>query len=241
MGCSSPMESLRCIVAVSPALEVTVTRADTKELLGPPRTLQRVEHERYGAFPLPPASEPAPALATAETIGEAYRAIIDRRGDQVEVFGEYLFQTLLGPAIWAKIEQIGAPVVELALQWRGDQLELHRLHWEMMRGPDGFLAAGARFPTAITRVVAGTGELRPRTLRAPPRVLFVVGAAVNDPAIRPGAELMGVLRRVRASGRSIHSYVLERASPDRVRTAVRNFEPDVVHFIAHGGIDAQGR
>lgn len=245
--------ALRILVTVGGDRVVTATRADTGAEIAPRRTLRRVVDPAHGGFPLPPADEAPGARDLARdgdpaAIAAVYSSIVARNGEAVERFGDYLFDTLLGTASWSAIERAAedaaAESLELALSWADDASELYRLNWEMMRSPAGFLAAGGAgggLPVAITRIVAVEATRTPGPVVAPPRVLFVVGAAMSDPAMRPGAELMGLLRRLKRSGRSIHSRVLERASPDSIRAAMEKFRPDVVHFICHGGVDRDGR
>jgi hypothetical protein len=245
---------LRFLVEVTPEWHVRIRRADTGVPVGGERALRRLPNADGGVFPLPPTGEleadPAAAcvlLATGETaaIAAAYRQVVGREGRRVQDFGRYLFDTLLGAANWAEIDaaakQSGARHIELALCWADGERDLHRLNWEMMSTPDRFLAAGSdSFGVAITRVVAGTRDTAPRALGVPPRVLFVVGTSLTDPEIRPAAELIGLMRRLRRRRRRIHSRLLEHASPDRLREAMDRFHPDVVHFICHGGFDVGG-
>ena len=165
--------------------------------------------------------------------------ILQRRpeAEDVEIFGRYLFATLLGDALWAEIrEAAGKGQVDLALDIPIGAPDLHRLNWEMMCGPHGFLARGAPLAVSVTRVVPGA-EAEARGLQSPPRLLFVVGSSLNDPRIRPGAEYMGLLRRIDDDDRVLRSRVVEAATPDRVRRAVDRHRPDVVFVVCHGGED----
>jgi hypothetical protein len=195
-------------------------------------------------FPLPPAGEvldEAVALLCQEgeaALGPCRDRILARRPDEgdVEAFGRYLFQTLVGDATWAEIRADAAGSVDLAVTVPSAAPALHRLNWEMMRGPDGFLARGAPIATSITRVVGGAGAPA-RVVGSPPRLLFVVGSSLSDPRIRPGAEYMGLLRRVDEDGRVLSARILESATPERVRRAVERHRPEVVYFVCHGGED----
>src|SRR3954469_3694216 len=109
-----------------------------------------------------------------------------------------------------------------------------------MHGPTAFLVASRVPRIAITRVVAGTTTV-PIQLDLPPRALFVIGTAETDPEIRPGAELLGLLRQLKDKSRAIVPRVLERASPKRLRAVMESFKPQIVHFICHGELDSQGR
>jgi hypothetical protein len=218
--------------------------------------MRRCGDEPRFAFPLPPQDEVAAMTPTAphyalchdDTAGEirnVYGRIRARDPDparqDVEVFGRYLFATLLGDAAWQVLcDQAGAEPIELALIWDEAEWELNRLPWEMMHGPNTFLVAEPGRPVAITRLVAGAnsnGEMDAIQVR--PRVLFVVGADLSDPAIQPGAEYLGLLRRLKAAGVGLNSCVLLEATSQKLKDAMDSFRPSVVHFISHGGVDSR--
>ncbi|HKG22041.1 MAG TPA: CHAT domain-containing protein, partial [Blastocatellia bacterium] len=172
----------------------------------------------------------------------------DPQGDDTQRFGSYLFDTLVGRAAWEVMVnaagEAGEKMMELALSWPKNENDLHRLNWEMMYHPTQgrFFAAGLLDPPldlAITRVVTGTGGVlwKARQAGSPPRVLFVIGTAETEASIRPGAEYVGLLRQLNYDGRSIHSRVLQQASPALIEHEIKRFHPDVVHFICHGDIN----
>jgi hypothetical protein len=240
---------LRFRVEVDRTWDVRVLRGDGV-LASDARTLRRLSTDGEPAFPLPPAGEAltSPLLRDddPQAIVSAYNDILARRGTRVEEFGRYLFDTLIGEAAWRAIREDaaeqGARNVELALCWDRSDLELHRLNWEMMHTGDAFLAAGTPgFAVAITRVVTGTGHVVQRSLVPPARLLFVVGTSLTDPEIRPAAELVGLIRRLRRNSRRLHTRMLEHASPNRIREAIASFKPDIIHFVGHGSRDAEGR
>lgn len=166
----------------------------------------------------------------------------------VVVLGRHFFTTLLAPE-WPNVltATSDAPLVELALEWSKDERDLHRLNWELLHGPDGFLAAGftdsqgrlRRF--TVSRVVT-EASLPPRPLSPQPRILFVVGCSLNDPRIRAGAEFFGLLRQIRAKERGgtivtqryLPIRLLQEASPARLRREIGEFQPEIVHLISHG-------
>lgn len=154
-----------------------------------------------------------------------------------ESVGIHLFSMLLGKAAWEAINAAaeGEGVIELALSWPVDESDLHRLPWEMLHDGDQFLSTTRRPLVAITRLVPVETEL-PQQLDILPKLLFAIGSSLNDPVIRPGAEVMGILRSKR-EGKEFISFILESASPQRIQNEVRNRNPDVVHFICHGGPD----
>lgn len=191
------------------------------------------EHEELAA-----SNDPAPVMT-------AYDVIRGRRAsaDELARFGHYLFDVLLGPDRWGEIVQLteaeGHRALELALALPAKDQNLARLNWELMRSPDGFLAAGTRaVRVAITRLVATPGAPPPAPLGVPPKALFVVGTALLDHEIRSAAELSALIRLSR-DGRGLRYRILERAKPSEIRDVMREFEPEIVHYIAHGGVDLQ--
>lgn len=210
---------------------------------------------RYGRLPAPAdgACDPedpahADCLRGAEAVREAYEEVAIRREPSdprlVARLGRYLFDALLGQETWKAIvaaaSGAGATVIELALAWDVRDNELHRMNWELLHDGSRYLAEGqGRADVTITRVV--NADAVARELDGPPRLLFAVGAALNDPTIRPGAEAIGLLRNIQQGGRSINARVLENASPERLKRAVAEFRPHAVHFISHGEVrDGQG-
>ena len=99
------------------------------------------------------------------TLVSVDRRITERRPDaQIEVFGAYLFDALIGSSAWAAIREAAArasaATIELAMACDPDDKDFHRLNWEMMHDGLRFIAAGAEvagrtIPVAITRVMAG--------------------------------------------------------------------------------------
>ena len=244
---------MRFTVSVDHKWRVTITPSAT--IAGwavPARDLEVAGTRGRGAFPLlpvadrPPATEPHAALCNGDlaALQSAQTDIVSRRAATSEVYGRYLFETLIGTAAWNAIVSAaaasGARVAELALEWPATDSDLHRLPWEMMRAPSAFLVASRVPRIAITRVVAGTAAVASQ-LDLPPRALFVIGTAETDPDIRPGAELLGLLRQLKNQSRAVAPRVLERASPKRLRAVMESFKPQIVHFICHGDLDPKGR
>jgi len=207
---------------------------------------------------------PYPSKATLDPLEEApgglcekppadvlkvYQMIVARRADGIADYGRYLFDNLLGKVIWADIvEQAklgNEQIIELALSWTPNDGNLSRLHWEMMFDGANFLAAGHLsdgnkiIDVAVTRVVPNTTAV-PAPGKGVPRVLFVIGTSLSDPSIRPGAEIMGLLRDPQADCR-IYPWVIENASPKVIQAKVAEFNPEVVHFICHGDIDVKSK
>lgn len=196
------------------------------------------------AFPLPPAGPNdahADLLADPTPLSQAYYNLIGRTPTpgQIEEFGRYLFDTLIGAAAWEAITSRAAnDLLELALRLPVDDPVLNRLPWEMMHGPDDFLAALPGL--AITRRVPDTADVSLEHLDSPPRVLFVIGVGLGKDDIRPGAEYLGLLRGLRYQSLTLNHQLLLEASTERLEVAVRLFRPDVVHIVCHGVFDQHG-
>ncbi len=257
------MKVLRFLFEIDASWQAVVTCPAAGVAWRVPRALRRLVHSDGRGFPFPPADEmPAAGDPEAEICNDqnltqldaTYWRIVNRKPlavpvSDIEIFGRYLFRTLVGKDAWQAILQVAdheqAEYIELALSWAANDHDLHRLNWEMMHGPTAFLAAGRReagkvVPVNIVRVVSGSSE-SPRLLSLPPRVLFVVSSDIADEKIRPAAEIMGLIERLERDGRGFHREVLRNANANLVSSRVKAFRPDVVHFISHGDVDAAGR
>jgi hypothetical protein len=218
------------------------------------RTLALVPDGKGSVMPLPPVAPPADAPHAPLCAGDAavfqqelarFRA---RRADAAAAFGRYLFEVLLGDALWKAIVNLVPHdgLVELAIRCRvgPSYRPFERLPWELMQAGERPLIATRTPRVAITRVVArepGSAPRRPpAVLDVPVRILFVLGAAASDPRIRAATEILGVLRSVEESDR-LQARVIERATPRAVAAAVLEFRPHVVHFMCHGDLrDGRG-
>ena len=212
------------------------------------RRLRRTDRHR---FPLPPLEEVGavdPAEAHAALCADADGALVQRayqdivagqvRDGAVATFGRYLFATALGEALWQDIlTRAGAQPLELRCFWDDDDAAINRLPWEMLCSARGFLAAEPQ--VAITRGVAETAAVTAGTIASPPKVLFAIGARQLDPAIRPGAEYLGLLRHLREAelALGLKTHLLLEATTGTLAAAVEWFRPSVVHLICHGGFD----
>jgi hypothetical protein len=214
--------------------------------------LRKLACER-GCFPGLALPLHDPGVAHGSLAGEADPAAIvalydaalqrDAASDNVARYGHYLFDALLGQDNWAdmqmRAEERNASFLELALRLPADDDDLQRLNWELLRSDTRFLVAqGPKLDVTITRIIGHDGPV-PAALEVPPRVLFVVGTALTEEKIRPAAELYSLLRQAR-QGYAMRYRLLERASPQRLRATIREFHPQIVHFICHGGVDPQG-
>lgn len=193
----------------------------------------------------PPGDDPYPIRNVYEqvVVGEARKA-------EIEQFGRYLSSVLLGDN-WPLIEAAaGKESIELELHFSCADVEMNRLPWEMLYGVDVPLAAYRGRDVAVTRVVdfkQPAAAVAPQELSLPLRVLFVIGGQLDD-KLRPGAEYIGLLRRMEiplagaAGKRSVEldtRPLLEATRLDLSR-AVADFRPHVVHFICHGVADDKG-
>jgi hypothetical protein len=236
-------------IGAPPAWSVTITRPGSTFRCE--RALQAAEVAGEGFFPQPPASElpsnaePHHALCVDVQHAHAVCARIAARlpdPHDITSFGRYLFETLLGAKPWSAIQvEAGAvPMIELALCWSKAERPLHRLNWELLHDGNGFLAKGYRSAgnlvrVALTRVVADTLDTG-RPLSLPTRLLCVVGCSLDDERIRPGAELLGLLRQLDKDSRkhSLHTKVVLDASLGDLKQRLEEFRPDIVHLISHG-------
>src|SRR6266702_146466 len=117
--------------------------------------------------------------------------------EHVQVFGRYLTQAILG-GNWTALQAVaGAEPIELELAFVGDDCGLAALPWEIMHDVAGEpLGAQRGRKVAIARIVDPGNAAEPMpSIKLPLRVLFIVGRQVDD-QLRPGAELIGLLRRI---------------------------------------------
>jgi hypothetical protein len=245
------------------AATVTLTCAEAPQWPGPlVRRIPLRDDSRKRLMPVPPDADlPLPgevhaALAGGDTkqFHASLASFRARRIDAAKPFGRYLFAVLIGEEWWQRITgtiaATGDDLIELAIRCPAeeDYFALQRLPWEAMYRGDLPLVASHKPRVAVTRVVATAGKTgqpdetarpaSPHPLDLPPRVLFVIGAALTDPKVRSAAEILGVFRSLEAPRRAIYPWVLENATPKRIRAAVQWFRPHVVHFICHGDITA---
>jgi hypothetical protein len=185
-------------------------------------------------------------LATADSATVIDEVLVNIASGQPEDgdiarFGAYLHAVLFG-AYWKTLQgEAGGQPIELALRWPVSEWELTRLPWEMMHAPDpdGDKYVPIAWNVPITRVVP-SGHLPPgRRLHISPKVLFVVGADLNDVSIRPGAEFFTVWERLQQEGILFDFRILQRASSQQIEDEIESYQPSIVHFICHG--DEDGR
>lgn len=190
---------------------------------------------RLGDSGFPATADPADDLARVEALFTGIASGRPAPG-QVTQLGKYLFDALLGKELWdAVLAQATEDLIELALDLPPDDTDLQRLPWEAMHSGATFLAATPGKLVAVTRLVNGPAPQDPGQVpKIRARVLFVVGASLKDPNLRPGAEYLGLLRRLEASRLGLSTHLVLEASAEDLGEAVKEFRPSVVHFIGHG-------
>jgi len=247
---------LRVKIEVDQDWKVTISCGDPcqppDQVLVPGRAMQKFPDGAGGFFPGPPAEElpsqnaPQSTLSSGNIaeIRKAYDSLVNRRADQAQVFGAYLFDCLIGEKVWN--EKIlptsnGADLIEIALVWDPGDKGLHRLNWELMSVGGSFLVVHPKRRVTYTRLVKNTPNLKAVPAVSPPKVLFVVGTTLTDPQIRPGTEYLGLVRRSEGKGGSLmNTRLIYEATLYDLQKSVERFQPDVVYFICHGYKDAKG-
>ena len=252
---------MRCLIkTVRAAAGWTVSYSDpvTHASLAPDRQLALCTQKQR--FPLPSnhqaeECDPATHALCADPTGQATKSLFDaiNRLDvdakDVRTFGRYLTRVLLGDN-WATLQAAAgagaagraAPAIELELAFPDDS-SLASLPWEIMHDAGGPLGAQHARVIALTRIVdpaTRIGDIPP--VKLPLRVLFIVGSQIND-QLRPGAELIGLLRRMQIpidplantfETADLNVRYLSEATWDEIETAVGQFLPTVVHIVSHG-------
>ncbi|HEX5270943.1 MAG TPA: CHAT domain-containing protein [Gemmataceae bacterium] len=228
--------------------QVRLACAGPPRLAFAPRELKRGSH----GYPLPPPEEkdgwaglPHAKLCPGpgdEPVNQLHRDVVvgEQDGAGVKTFGGYLTAVLFGPH-WARVRDAAPGPIELDLWFGAEDTDLQRLPWEMMIDGDEPLGASHGRTVAIARRVAGTPPAV-APLELPLRVLFVLGHRAET-TILSGTEYVSLLRRVSlpvsaapyvTPGPELHVRLLPDATSRRLTAALREFRPQVVHFICHG-------
>lgn len=225
-----------------------------------PRELKRLGEKKKG-FPVPvkPQGEAAswagqkharlcePDNDDPALIEQLYEDIIfkgDPGPDGVEIFGRYLSALLIGEHWQAMLTTAANNPIELDVHFEANDVEMHRLPWEMMYGTDRPLAADQTRDISIARIVTSkVSEVEP--LKLPLKLLFVIGRQLDD-ALRPGAEYLSMLRRMKVQLKThvqsvdMNVRLLTETTTDELQAAITTFQPDVVHFTCHGDVTENG-
>jgi hypothetical protein len=179
--------------------------------------------------------------ADASTVARSHEQLICTHRSDTKVFGRYLFELLIGAQNWSELHRLaGNQSIELGLSMPLDDSALQRLPWELMHNGRMFLAQEGQ--VAILRRIDGPATAVP-SMHSPPRVLFVVGTELNNEVIQSGTEYLRLLQALRVANlsASLQTRLLIAATYERTEAALRDFQPDVVHFICHGFIDQSGK
>jgi hypothetical protein len=194
----------------------------------------------------------ADPVRLADTIEPGTGPEVDALIAKQREYGSLLFEAAFGQQIWDQLlgATSGHPYLEIAVRdvATDDQAAMQALRWEALYDGDAFVAAqGARNGTvsvSIVRLVsapAGSGAVDGGGAFQPidgiPTVLFAIGSRLTDPNVRPGAEFMGIMRRLERDGGMIHPKVLVEATLESLRHELLSFHPDIVHLIGHGTRD----
>lgn len=246
------MTASRFVIGFSPRAGDGSWRCEVRDgagvvLDGSARALQSMtpdEEDARWTFPAchAPLADGAPDAAVLQALGPRqlgkwYGGLALGQPPQgtSKVLGRYLFELVLGAAVWKEITtRAGARPIELRVACPPAEWLLARLPWEMMHDGDHFLAARPGSLIVIAREITAPGNA---PVRRPfsPRVLFVVGALIDDAEVRAGAECLGLLRRLQAIDLTLDYHVLNDATAETLADEMLGFRPSVVHFICHGG------
>ncbi len=214
------------------------------------RTLGRIGEVGRG-FPLPPQAElvlwqkAGHENLQVSTLERLFENVLhtDPKANDIRAIGNYLTAVLFGH-YWSQICNLtpANESIEIQLYFSPGDAELQRLPWEMMYDNQAPFAIGTGRDVAIARVVNRGQENQEQqtiNLNMPLKVLFVIGSKLDN-ALRPGAEYLGLLRRIRIKlgqetrNRNLNIKILTETTLDELEDAVNEFEPTVVHFICHG-------
>ena len=181
--------------------------------------------------------------------------------NQLRKYGELLFQAAFGDK-WEQIVEAAvkadADYLEVAVRGADDDdhAALQALRWEALHDGTGFVAAqgttyqGRNIHVGVVRFItpsrAVPGNDVARGTGLPeithiPKVLFAVGSHLTDKNVRPGAEFMGIMRRLDRDGGSIRARLLECVTRPKLVAELAVFKPDVLHLIGHGELLADGQ
>jgi hypothetical protein len=249
--------------------DVAFTDPITGAELAPRRTISRCQrpHDR---FPLPLAHQEqdcdkAAHILCLDGTGKTMQlgldsiSRVDVPSGHVDIFGGYLFQALVGEN-WPVLEAAAGPGagIDIEILIEKQDVALRSLPWEMMFAkiqppgkPNkryGPLGAQKARKVSISRMIEPAQPMvQPAAVQLPLKVLFIVGRQLDD-ALRPGAELIGLLRRVPLPDpafrtfqtANLHVRYLPEATWDEILNTAAEFRPTVVHIVSHGEMDPAG-
>jgi hypothetical protein len=198
-----------------------------------PHTLTMIETDR-GQLPVP-AGLPSPDSDLLAAMDNFERSTASEA--EGLIIGRYLWSCLFPDTVSA--DPLG-DATALVIATSAAAAPLQRLPWELLHDDAGFLALRVPATIAISRSVGPADLDSSPPLALLPRVLVVVGSAIDDPVIRPAAEYLALLDTLRSRGLGLEAQLLINASLDSLTRACRTLRPDVVHLIAHGDQLADG-
>jgi hypothetical protein len=192
--------------------------------------------------------DPAAVAAMAHAVEHGTGLDVRARIVEQQKYGSLLFAAAFGEELWQQLLEAAkdCPCIELAVRGiaTDDQASMQALRWEALYDGKAFVAAeGAAdgiVSVSITRLVgAATGAAK--EIDGIPRVLFAIGSRLSHPDMRPGAEFMGIMRRLERGGGMVQPKILDEATLESLRGETHSFRPDIVHLIGHGrrGLDNQ--
>jgi hypothetical protein len=193
-------------------------------------------------------TDPAAVAAMAHAVEDGTGLDVKGRIAAQQKYGSLLFEAAFGQELWQQLlaAASGHPCLELGVRGIAtqDQADLQALRWEALYDGKAFVAAqgaaGGSVSVSITRLV-GTATGTAKEIDCIPRVLFVIGSRLTHQDMRPGAEFMGIMRRLERGGGLIHPKILDEATLESLRHETHSFRPDILHLIGHGrrGLDNQ--
>ena len=161
-----------------------------------------------------------------------------KQAQKLADYGQRLYGFLFGDGrdleAFCKYNDAYRSQARLTLALHGNAAQLWRLPWEYLHDGDAFLALNGRF--LLSRKPYGLGKLAPATVPLPLRLLVVVSAPDDQPALDTEEEI-GVIQEaldeaVRA-GRVTVEY-LDDATLPAIGAALRRVQPHVIHYTGHG-------
>lgn len=197
---------------------------------------------------IPAAGELAPPVEdpdtgdplTLATVGPLFQTELEA-SPRFRAIGTYLFRLLDESAIgnrWRECRQQGCRTL---LDLRTEQLRA--LPWELLYDPATPAGQTAWLFLRVNQPIV-RGRIDPATaadpINWPIRALVVVGADPNDTRIRVVEEVTAVAAALRAFGPTLDLEILAQPSALQLLDKLERWQPDLLHFIGHGGRTAQG-
>jgi hypothetical protein len=186
-----------------------------------------------------PQAVPMPSPMEQPAVERALQDLRDFRAapSAVRELGNALWQAVFQPPIAGRYAQsLGMAGDDgLRVRLRIDPAELQLLPWEYLHNPETgqFLALSRRTP--LVRYVARPQPVPPLTVEGPLRVLVLISAPTDQPALQVDRErtlIEEALRPLTAAG-AVELTVETDGRPDRLQDRLRQGY-HVLHYIGHG-------